>query len=50
MLMLSWLAEAVTTLDTSRPLRQPDAATRAAALGWLQASLELREREAAPAA
>jgi hypothetical protein len=50
MVVLSWLAEAVTTLDVSRALRQPDAATVAAATDWLQASLALRRREAAAAA
>src|SRR5206468_2368238 len=49
MVVLSWLAEAVPTLDTSRTLARPDAATIAAATGWLQASLALREREAAAA-
>jgi hypothetical protein len=50
MVVLSWLAEAVTTLDTSRPLLQPDARTVAAAVGWLNGSLALRRGEAAAAA
>jgi hypothetical protein len=50
MLILSWLAEAVPTFDTSRALAEPDAATIAASVDWIQASLALRQREAAPAA
>ena len=50
MVMLSWLAEAVTTFDVSRTLRGPDAATTAAAVDWLQASLALSRRGAAAAA
>jgi hypothetical protein len=50
MVVLAWLAEAVTTLDTSRPLAQPDALTIAAAADWLEASLALQRRAAAAAA
>jgi len=50
MVMLSWLAEAVPTFDVSRALREPDAATTAAAVDWIQASLALSRRGAAAAA
>jgi hypothetical protein len=50
MVVLAWLAEAVTTLDTSRPLAQPDALTFAAAVDWLQGSLALQQRTPAVAA
>jgi hypothetical protein len=50
MVILSWLAEAVTSLDVSSALREPDAATTAAAVDWIQASLALSRRGAAAAA
>jgi hypothetical protein len=50
MVILSWLAEAVTSLDVSSALREPDAATIAAAVDWIQASLALSRRGAAAAA
>jgi hypothetical protein len=50
MVVLAWLAEAVVTLDTSRPLLRPDAQTVAAAVEWIQASLALRRSESAVAA